>query len=138
MEPNNNQPINPLGQQTAPQQPMPNPFAAAAPLIQPQPTPAPTPTVSAAPAPAPEAPRNGNKKGLILAVILLILTVGMGYYVFFARNQINTARDKSSENSTVVIPTVTRESTTQTTIEGVTIASPEADLVDLEKDQQGL
>ena len=62
----------------------------------------------------------------------------MGYYVFFAKNQLNTAQKASSNNKSAVIPTVTVPTITPATVDEVKIGSPEADLNGIEKDVQGL
>ncbi|MDZ4228470.1 MAG: hypothetical protein U1E54_04470, partial [Candidatus Levybacteria bacterium] len=89
MDPNNNQPINtnPLGQ------PAPQPVATP---VQPMQPPAPTPVapppaepVAVAAEPITQAPNNKSKKGILLLAILIILILGMGFYVFFAKNQLN-------------------------------------------------
>jgi flagellar basal body-associated protein FliL len=84
-------------------------------------------------------PKSGNPKGLILAIVLILLIIGMGYYVFFANDQIKNAQRDSSNNTTVVIPTVTAgPTTTPATVDEVKVSSPDADINDVEKDTQGL
>lgn len=111
MNPNNNQPINsnPLGQPATP------------------------------PTAAPQIPQSGGKKGIILLIILLILALGMGGYVLFAKNQLNNKQKTAAENTSIAIPTTTITPTvTPATINEVMVASPEADLINIEKDIQGL
>jgi hypothetical protein len=60
----------------------------------------------------------------------------MGYYVFFARNQLNSSQKDSSNNSTVAIPTITEA--IPATIDEVNISSPGAEINEIEKDLEGL
>lgn len=158
MDPNKDQPINtnPFAQQASSQPAAPQPITAAPPstpdpLVQ-QVTPPAAPISpaqqAAAPAPTPEpvstsmpplAPKSGGKKGIILIVILLILALGMAFYVFFVKNQLKTAQKASTENTNIVIPTTTIQPTaTPATVDEIEIASPDADLSDIEADIQGL
>lgn len=140
MDPNNNQPAsadtNPL-QQALPAQPV-----VAAPVPSPEPT-QPTPPPPAAPITAPVAPLaptekpKGNKKLMVLLILLLLLIAGMGVYVFFAQSQIQKTQQVSTDNQSAVIPTATAVPTIAPEND-LELASPEADLLDIEKDLQGL
>lgn len=137
MDPNSNQPINtnPLGQPA--QQPVSSPVQP----MQPAPTPtpaAPTTPVTAAPEPMLQTPKGGSKKRIVLLIILLLLVLGMGFYVFFAKNQLNTAQKATTDNTSIAIPTVTIAPSEPATVDEVIVASPDADLKDLEADLQGL
>ncbi len=137
MDPNNNQPINtnPFAQPA--QQPV---AAPAQPVQQPTPTPTPTPAVpTVTPETMPQAPKNRSKKGTILLIILIILILGMGFYVFFVKNQLNTAQKTSTENTDTVVPTATiAPIVTPASVDEINLASPDADLKDIEADLQGL
>lgn len=126
MDPNNNQPINtnPLGQQS-PSQPMTTPSPA---------TPPAQPSQPAGDQNIPVASKS-NKRIIILLVILVLLIAGMGFYVFFVQKQLNITQKTSTENASVVIPTATPIPTvTPTSIDEVEIASPEADLNEIENE----
>jgi hypothetical protein len=60
----------------------------------------------------------------------------MGFYVFFVKNQISNSQ-KSNNSSTVAIPTRTPITVTPI-LDELNIASPDADLILIEKDIQGL
>lgn len=141
MEPNNNQPINtnPFGQPVAPQ-PAAAPFPSSVPPQEPTPTPIQTaPATPAATAVSSPTPKNGGKKIIALLIILLILALGIGGYVLFAKNQLKSAQKISTENNTSVVPTETIEPTvTPATIEGLNVENPDADLKTIESDLQGL
>ena len=126
MDPNNNQPIgtNPI------QQPVPQPVSqpAATPPVQPAP---------AAPAPVGETPKKSNKKWLILLLILLLLAVGITAYALFAKQQMKDTQKETSDNSILVLPTPTLTPTLAPE-EDLEIASPEADLIDIEADIKAL
>jgi len=132
MEPNNNQPFqpmntNPLGQPVAPQPVAPPPSP-----IPPEQQPTPGSII-------PDNPGQGNNKGILLLIILIILIAGMGYYAMFAKNQINTDQKVATENKTTVIPAATpTPEVTPATVEEVNIASPDADLNGIQTDVQGL
>lgn len=115
---------------------------ASAPISAPAPTAPPaaplTPTITT-PAFDKQPPKSGSKKGIALLTVLLILILGMAGYVFFAKNQLNIAQKKSTENTSVVIPTATIAPTvTPATVEQVIVDSPEADLNAIEQDVLGL
>ncbi len=82
----------------------------------------------------------GSKKRLYLVIIMILLILGMGAYLIFAKNQLNNAQ-KSALNSRTVNPvakpTIT-PTVAPTRIEDINIASPEADLNQIDKDVQGL
>jgi len=163
MDPNNNQPIqpiqpidtNPLGQAAVPEQPViPQPTApvmeTVPPMPQPQPTFTPTPPPPApepvAPPPVtpviptvmmPQAPKQGSKLPMLL-IILLILILGMGGYIMFARNQIEVQQKAATENTSIIVPPTPTPTLAPATVDDVNIASPEADLNGLDKDVQGL
>lgn len=123
MDPNNNQPIG-----TNPQQPV-APKPVATPPLQPV---------------APDAPQNadGNPKkvvgkGIILIVILILLVVGMAAYILFAKIQMNSSQKTTTDNSSSVMPSPTAVPTLAPE-EDLEVASPEADLIDLEADVKAL
>ncbi len=126
MEPNLNQPTetNPLVQPTT-QPPVP-PVEPAAPIA---PTPAPTNT--------PETPKGTGRKSAILIIILLLLVIGMAAYILFAKNQVNENQKAATDNSSLELPTPTQVPTPAPE-EDLEVASPEADLLDLEADLKGL
>lgn len=137
MDLNDNQPINtnPLQQPAAPQ-----PVAPTAPP-PPQPTTPSTPPAqpiqtTVTPQNPPITPKS-NKKILILLALLILLIVGIGGYVFFAKNQMNNKQKAATDNQSVVIPTATTAPTVAPE-DDLEIASPEADLSDIEQDLQGL
>lgn len=139
MDPNNNQPINanPLGQPA--QQPVAMPVQ---PLQQPAQTQtstttpvAPQPVVTSEPISQP--PKRAGKKGIALLLILIILILGMGFYVFFVKNQINSAKKASTENTSVIIPTIV-PTAAPVTLDEIDVSSPDADLKGIEADLQGL
>ena len=126
MEPNNNQPLetNPV------QQPAAQPVPSTPPAEAPPATPTPAPTIS-------PVPKGKSNKAVILLIILLLLVVGMVTYVLFAKNQINKAQKATTDNSSSVLPSPTTVPTLAPE-EDLEVASPEADLMDIEKDLQGL
>lgn len=130
MDPNTNQPTgtNP----TVP--PIPQPAAPEAAVTPPA---QPTPATPVAPAPVGETPKKGGKKWLILLLILLLLAVGIIAYVLFAKNQMNKAQKETTENTSTVLPTPTLVPTLAPE-EDLEVASPEADLLDIELDVKGL
>lgn len=124
MDPNNNQPLG------------------TSPIAQPTPTAVPpVETTPAAPTPAPtispEAPKGKSNKAIILLVILLLLVLGMVAYVMFSQNQMNNAKKAATDNSSIVLPTPTAIPTPAPE-EDLEVASPEADLLELEADVKGL
>lgn len=124
MDPNNNQPLgtNPIAQ----------PTPTAVPPVEAIPAaPTPAPTIS------PEAPKKKNNKAIILLVILLLLVLGMVAYVMFSQNQMNNAEKAATDNSSTVLPTPTAIPTLAPE-EDLEVASPEADLLELEADVKGL
>lgn len=136
MDPNNGQEPN----IQTPSQP------AVPPVQQPAPIPTQTPPnpVSAASPPMAQVSKNGSKKGIILLLLLIILALGMGSYILFAKNQLNTTQKTSSEsNTSTAIPTSTIVPTEAIVIspaaaDDVNVASPDADLKSIEKDLQEL
>ena len=115
MDPNNNQPLetNPTIQQPVP--------------------------VAAPPTNVPESTKGKNNKVIISLVILLLLVVGIISYILFAKTQMNNAQKASMENSSVVIPSPSPTLVpTLTPEEDLEVASPEADLIDIEADVKGL
>ncbi len=134
MEPNNNQPINtnPLQQPVVPQ-PITTPTDTV--LVVPPPTPPAEPTQTTDNQNT-QSPKN-NKKILILIAVLILLLVGMVTYVMFAKNQLSNKQKTDTSNQSVVLPTATI-APTKTPENDLDIASPEADLQDIEKDVQGL
>jgi hypothetical protein len=142
MDPNNNQPINtnPFGQPVAPQPVVsPSPIPIPEPLAQ-QPVPPVVPPAVPTPVsvPTPEAPRSNGKRLIALIVILLILILGMCSYLFFVKNQLNTAQKSSIESTSVVIPTIILPTATPATVDDINVASPDADLKTIEVDAQSL
>lgn len=136
MDPNNNQPIgtNPTAQ-TVPQ-----PAAPAAPATPPvaSQTPPSTPvgeTTSASPEAS--APKKSNKKWFILLLILLLLAAGIAAYVLYAKNQMDNTQKATTQNSSTVLPTPTLIPTLAPE-EDLEVASPEADLLDIEADVKAL
>lgn len=119
MDPNSNQSIN--TQQT--KQVTPTPV---------QSNPVPTP-----PSPIPQAPKSGGKKVIALLIILIIFALGMWGYIIFVKNRINNQQKRSAENTSVIIPTIT-PTPTPASVEEIDVASPDADLNNIEKDIQGL
>lgn len=125
MDPNNNQPINN------------EPVLQAAPApVKSVPTPITEPVI---PTPIPQAPKSGGKKVITLLVILIILALGIGSYVLFVKNQLSNQQKVSTENTSVIIPSPTITPTpTPATVDEINVASPDADLNEIEKDLQGL
>lgn len=124
MDPNNNQPMgtNPIAQPT--NTPMP---VEATPVVS-----APTPST-----PPQQIPKGKNSKFTILLLIVLLLVTGIVAYALFAKNQMNTAQKETTENSNTVLPTPTLVPTLAPE-EDLEVASPEADLLDIEVDVKGL
>lgn len=87
--------------------------------------------------PMPQTPTNGNKKRFVLLIILLILIIGMGAYVFFVKNQLKTAQ-KAAINTSVVIPTAIPAIVIPATVEEIIVASPEAELNEIDNYVQSL
>lgn len=141
MDPNNNQSINtnPLGQPAAPE-PAAAPISTSFPPQEPTQDPIQTVPVTPAATPPPPTPKSGGKKIIALLIILVILALGMGGYVFFAKNRLNSIQKTSIENSTsTAIPTETIAPTlTPATVEELNVESPDADLKIIEGDLQGL
>lgn len=133
-------PIMPTAEPMSPVAPPVMPASAPEPTFAPTQPPTATPAASAAPANPQMPEKDSNKKGIILMIILLILIAGMGYYVFFAKGQMDQAKKAASENASVVTaPKVTvTPVVTPATIDEVEIASPDAELNLLDKDVQGL
>lgn len=126
MEPNNNQPINtnPVAQPVSQSVP-----ATEASLV----TPAPEPTVG------PEASKGKGNKVIILLVILLLLAIGMIVYILFAKDQLNKVQKEAVENSSVITPSPSPTLVpTLAPEEDLEVASPEADLLELDADVRGL
>lgn len=122
MDPNNNQPLeNTPIQQAAP---------AAVPVTA-QSAAQPMPTRTSTP------PKEKGNKVIILLVILLLLAVGIIVYVLFAKNQMNKAQETTSNNTVLVLPSPTAVPTL-TPEEDLEVASPEADLLELEADAESL
>ncbi len=82
------------------------------------------------------APKSKNRKGIILIVILLLLVLGTGFYVLFAKRELNTTQKTSTDNTSIVVPTV--PTVTPATAEQVNVETPDANLDSIEKDIQGL
>ena len=83
-------------------------------------------------------PKKGSKLPLLL-VILLLLIIGMGAYVMFAKNQISNEKKAATQIQSTIIPTPTvQPEVTPATVDDVNVASPDADLNTLDKDVQGL
>lgn len=122
MDPNTNQPLetNPIAQ----------------PVVQPVSTEASAPPIPT-PASVPENPKGKSNKVIILLVILLLLAVGMIVYALFAKTQMDNAQKKATDNSSIVLPSPTAVPTLAPE-EDLEIASPEADLLDLDADVKGL
>jgi len=140
MDPNNNQPItntNPPGQPVVNPQPPVTPVEGVVPPIQP------TPGIPSMPPVMPvtmsqNPPKKGSKLPLLL-VILLLLIIGMGAYVMFAKNQISNEKKAATQIQSTIIPTPTvQPEVTPATVDDVNVASPDADLNTLDKDVQGL
>jgi hypothetical protein len=142
MEPNNNQPIsaNPIGQPASPlqsvlpQAPVGQPTSTVPVNPIPQANPVSQPAVGQNP---PTAPKKG-KKLLALLLILFLLVLGMGGYLYFASNRAKVAQKNSVNTNTVaptsvVVPTVTPES-----VDDVSVDNPNTDLNGIETDVQGL
>lgn len=147
MDPNNNQPMNtnPLGQAAGFQSGSPAPSIAVPPAQTEVPAPE-TPAVAPTPPPAggtvlvssPNLKGKG-KKVITLLIILLILAIGMGGYIFFTKNQLNKKQKTASENTSTIIPTATIVPTvTPGSVDEIDVASPDADLNAIEQDLQGL
>lgn len=142
MDPNNNRPINtnPLGQAAAPES-VATPISTSFPPQEPTPDPIQTAPVTPAATPPPPTPKkSGGKKIIALLIILLILALGMGGYVFFAKNQLKSAQKISTENSTsIAIPTETIAPTiTPASVDQINVESPAADLDGIDTDVLGL
>jgi uncharacterized protein HemX len=142
MDPNNNQPIqpttdtNPLGQPAVNSQPPVTPVEGVVPPMQPTPGIPPMPPVMPVTM-AQNPPKKGSKLPLLL--ILLLLAIGIGAYVIFAKNQINNEKKAATQIQSTVIPTPTvQPEVTPATVDDVNVASPDADLKTLDKDVQGL
>lgn len=134
MDPNNTQ--QPNAQQPGFQESMAKPVQPAMPesnvsVVAP-------PAVS--PEPMDHKPKSVSKKTILILLLLLIFAVGMGGYVYFAKNQLKSAQKISTENSTsTAIPTETTAPTiTPATVEELNVESPDADLKIIEGDLQGL
>lgn len=121
----NNQPIANTPQ---PEQSAPTPMH--------QPTPAPEPIITSAP--VPQTPKTGGKKGIVLLIILILLIIGMGLYVFFANNQLQSSKKASIDNTSTVIPTAMVPTSTPAAADEIDVESPETDLNAIEGDVQGL
>ncbi|MDO8583150.1 MAG: hypothetical protein Q7R51_01320 [bacterium] len=84
-------------------------------------------------------PTKKNNKAIILLLILLLLVAGMMAYILFAKNKIENAQKATTENNSTIVPSATPTVTpTLTPEEDLEVASPEADLIDLEADVKGL
>lgn len=131
MDPNNNQPIgtNPLQQPTAPQPVAPQPVQS--------PPPTPVSEAGSAPLSGASAPKKGMGKGIILLVILLLLAVGIIAYILFAGAQMKNNQKTTIDNNSTIAPTATTVPTLAPE-EDLEVASPEADLLDLDADLKGL
>jgi uncharacterized protein HemX len=143
MDPNNNQTsqpmtnANPAEQPVMPPQAPVNPIEGAVPPVQPTTGIPPMPPIM--PTTMSQNPPKKGSKLPVLLVILLILILGMGGYVMFAKNQMNTQQKVATENQNTVIPAPTVQPVvTPATVDDVNIASPDADLNSLDKDVQGL
>lgn len=128
MDPNNNQPIN--------TNPLQQPAAAPVAPAPATPTPPAQPVQTVAPQNPPSTPKS-NKKILILLLLLVLLIIGMGGYVFFAKNQMDNKQKTSTPIQSVVLPTPTLAPTLAPE-EDLEVASPEADLLEIEADLKGL
>lgn len=128
MDPNTNQPIetSPMQQPAAPVSPAPSQTPPSTPVQQ----------ANSASSEA-SVPKKSNKKWFILFLILLLLAAGIVAYVLFAKNQMNIAQKETTENSSTVFPTPTLVPTLAPE-EDLEVASPEADLLDIELDLKGL
>ena len=126
MDPNNNQPsaTNPI------QQPVPQPVSQPAAPVQ---SPPPTPVSEAS------APKKGMGKGIILLIILLLLVLGIGGYILFAKSQMNNTQKTATDNTSSVLPTP-KPTLVPTPLpeNDLDVASPEGDLIDIEADVKGL
>jgi len=145
MDPNNNQPIqpiigtNPLGQPTVNLQPPVIPVEGVVPPIQPTPGIPSMPPVMPMPVTMNQNPPKKGSKLLLLSIILLLLVIGMGVYVVFVKNQTSNERKVATQIQSTVIPTPTvQPEVTPATVDNVNVASPDADLNTLDKDVQGL
>lgn len=137
MDPNNNQPIgtNPVAQPIP--QPATSPIAppAVAAVAPTESGPAPT---NPAPNSPPEAPKGKNSKVTVLLVILVLLIVGIvAAYVLFAKNLMNNNQKTTADNTISVLPSPTLVPTLAPE-EDLEVASPEADLLEIEADVKGL
>jgi len=143
MDPNNNQPIQPTSNTNPAEQPAVQPQPPVTPVEGVVPPIQPTPGIPSVPPIMPvtmteNPPKKGSKVPLLL-VILLLLIIGMGTYVMFAKNQINNEKKVATQIKSTIIPTPTvQPEVTPATVDDVNVASPDADLNTLDKDVQGL
>lgn len=87
------------------------------------------------------SPKPGSKKGIILLAIVLILALGMGSYVLFAKKQLSTTQDMSTYNKSTIVPTSTIAPTiTPATVEELNVENPSSSsaLQEINTDLQGL
>jgi len=75
----------------------------------------------------------------VLLVILVLLILGIAGYLVFAKNLLNNTQKTATENTSIVIPSVTITPTASpTTADQLEVTSPDADLNAIEMDVQGL